>query len=95
MAGAVPPASRRDAAAVAKATLGGAVAVAERLPDALGAEPCSRRARDAFAQAFEMTAAICAAVAVATAVVALVMLRRVPTGESPERDVPLESEGAA
>jgi len=42
-----------------------------------------------------MTAAICAGVAIATAVVAMVLLRQVPTGESPAHDVPLESEGAA
>jgi MFS transporter, DHA2 family, multidrug resistance protein len=90
----VPPGIRSDAAAVAKATLGGAVAVAAGLPDGLRT-PLLDAARDAFAQAFEMAAGICAAIAVATAIVALVMLRRVPTGESLERDAPLEPQGAA
>ena len=90
----VPPGIPSDAAAVAQATLGGAVAVAARLPDGLST-PLLDTARAAFAQAFEMTAGICAAVAVATAVVAVVMLRQMPTGESPERDVPLAPEGAA
>jgi DHA2 family multidrug resistance protein-like MFS transporter len=70
------------------------VAEAARLPDALRAALLDT-ARAAFTQAFEMTATICAAVAVTTAVVALVLLRKVPTGESPARDVPLEPEGAA
>jgi DHA2 family multidrug resistance protein-like MFS transporter len=82
------------AAAVAKATLGGAVAEASRLPQDVGA-PLLDTARAAFGHAFEMTAAICAVVAIATAVVAMVLLRQVPTGEAPASDVPLESEGAA
>jgi DHA2 family multidrug resistance protein-like MFS transporter len=94
MAAGVPQGVASDAAAVAKATLGGAVAVAAQLPDGLSA-PLLDTARAAFAQAFEMAAGICAAVSVATAAVALVMLRRVPTGEAPQRAAPLEPEGAA
>jgi len=70
------------------------VAEAARLPGALGAALLDS-SRAAFAQAFEMAAGICAAISIATAVVALVMLRRVPAGESPKSAVPLEPEGAA
>jgi len=94
MAAGVPPGVPSGAAAVAKATLGGAVAEAARLPEDVSA-PLLDTARAAFGHAFEMTAAICAGVAIATAVVAMVLLRQVPTGESPAHDVPLESEGAA
>jgi DHA2 family multidrug resistance protein-like MFS transporter len=93
MAAGVPRGVPSDAALVAKATLGGAVAEAARLPDALSAALLDS-SRAAFAQAFEMAAGICAAIALATAVVALVLLRRVPTGESPQRAIPLEPEGA-
>jgi len=94
MTAGVPSGVPSGAAAVAKATLGGAVAEAARLPEDVRA-PLLDTARAAFGHAFEMTAAICAVVAIATAVVAMVLLRHVPTGESPARDLPLESEGAA
>jgi DHA2 family multidrug resistance protein-like MFS transporter len=93
MATGVPHGVPSDAAAVAKATLGGAVAEAGRLPDALRATLLDS-SRAAFARSFEMTAAICAVVAIATAVVAMVMLRRVPTGSQPEGRARLEPAGA-
>ena len=93
MASAVPAGVSSADAAVAKATLGGAVSVAAGLPDSLRAA-LLETSRGAFAHAFEMAAGICAAVSVATAVVALVMLRRVPTAASPA-SAPLETEGAA
>jgi DHA2 family multidrug resistance protein-like MFS transporter len=73
----VPDGVPSQAAEVAKSTLGGAVAVASRLPDATGAALLDT-ARAAFTQSFEMAAGICAAVAVVTAVVAVIMLRSVP-----------------
>jgi DHA2 family multidrug resistance protein-like MFS transporter len=82
MAIGVPPGVPSSDAAVAKATLGGALSVAAGLPAGLGA-PLLETSRAAFAQAFAMVAGICAAVSVATAVVALVLLRRVPTGAAP------------
>jgi len=94
MATGVPAGVPSGAAAVAKATLGGAVAEAARLPADVRA-PLLDTARAAFGHAFEMTAVICAVVAIATAIVAMVLLRPVPTGEAPARDVSLESEGAA
>jgi len=51
------------------------VAVAERLPDPLGTELLAT-ARQAFTQCFQLTAAICVAVMIATAIVATILLRR-------------------
>jgi DHA2 family multidrug resistance protein-like MFS transporter len=67
----VPPA----AAAVARDTLGGAVAVAGTLPAPLGADVLAI-ARGAFTHALELTGAICALVVVVTAVLTLLILRR-------------------
>jgi len=68
-----------EAAQAARDTLGGALAVAERLPDQLAADLLAT-AREAFAQSFELTAAICVAVVIATAIVAAILLRRVRGG---------------
>jgi DHA2 family multidrug resistance protein-like MFS transporter len=73
--GGVPP----DAAAAARATLGGAAAVAGRLPGQVGAELLSA-AREAFGGAFELTAAINAGLAITTAILTAVLLRRAPGG---------------
>jgi len=69
----VPP----EAAEAARATLGAAVAVAGRLPGQAGAELLAA-ARGAFAQSLDLTAAICAVVAIGIAVLAAVLLRHVP-----------------
>ncbi|TAH35520.1 MAG: MFS transporter [Planctomycetota bacterium] len=68
---AVPP----EAAHAARDTLGGALVAAGQLPDELGAELLGT-ARAAFARSLGLTAAICAAVALATAVAVLAVLRR-------------------
>src|SRR6266851_5296627 len=60
MADGVPVGVPPEAREVAKATLGGALAVAAQLPDHLGVELLST-AREAFARAFALTAAISAA----------------------------------
>src|SRR5262249_60769171 len=73
----------REAAEAARDTLGGAVAVAKWLPDPLGAALLIT-AREAFAQAVELTAAMSAVILVALAVVAAVVLRRVGAGAAPE-----------
>ena len=72
----VPAGLPPEAASAARATLGGAAAVAGRLPDAVGAE-LLQAARQAFAQAFEMAAVINTALAIATAILAAVLLRGV------------------
>jgi MFS transporter, DHA2 family, multidrug resistance protein len=66
-----------DAFEAARATLGGAVAVSERLPEPAGAELLAV-ARGAFTRSFEVTAVTCAVVALAIAVLAVLLLRRVP-----------------
>ena len=75
MAAGVPPGVPPDASEIARATLGGALAVAEQLPGPLGAELLSA-ARDAFVRSFTLTAAISAGVALLMAPVAAIMLRR-------------------
>jgi DHA2 family multidrug resistance protein-like MFS transporter len=71
----VPP----DAAEAARATLGGAAAIAAKLPDQAGAE-LLRAAREAFTRAFELTSAINGALAIGTAILAAILLRRVRGG---------------
>ncbi len=75
MAQRVPVAVPAEAAEMAKATLGGAVAAARRLPGDLGVE-LLQTAREAFSQGFALTAAIGAAIALGMAVVAAMLLRR-------------------
>jgi DHA2 family multidrug resistance protein-like MFS transporter len=79
MAGAVPAGVPRVAAESARSTLGGAMAEAGRLPDAVGGELVST-AREAFLHSMEFSAAICAVIAVATAILVAVMLRGVQVG---------------
>jgi DHA2 family multidrug resistance protein-like MFS transporter len=78
-----------EAAEAARGTLGGALAVAERLPHQLSAELLGT-ARDAFTQAFELVAAVCAAVSLITAILAVVVLRGGRTGTQSEADPALE-----
>jgi MFS family permease len=73
--GAMPAGVPREAADAALATLGGAVAVAQRLPHDVGAE-LLEVVRAAFTRAFETTAAINGALSIATAILAAVLLRR-------------------
>jgi MFS transporter, DHA2 family, multidrug resistance protein len=73
----IPEEARRAAAE----TLGGAAAAAERLPHALGRELLAA-AQQAFVHAFELTAAICAVTAAATAVLAVLLLRRIRVGNA-------------
>jgi DHA2 family multidrug resistance protein-like MFS transporter len=79
MADAVPRNVPVEAAEAARGTLGGALATAEQLPPALGAELASA-ARDAFSEGLELTASIAAMVALATAVMAAIVLRRARAG---------------
>lgn len=83
MADALPaavPAATREAA---EGTLGGAVAVAAQLPAQLGAYLLGT-ARAAFVQGLELTAALCAAVALVTAVVVGLLLRHARPGAERE-----------
>ncbi len=74
MVGAVPAGVAPVRAEAAQSTLGGALAVAERLPGPVGVELLAR-ARDAFVQGVEMIAAVSAAVLVVTAIGAVIALR--------------------
>ena len=65
------------AAEAARATLGGAVAVAEQLPEQLRGQFLGT-ARAAFASAFQLTAFISAALALVLVPVAAILLRRTP-----------------
>ena len=80
MAGAVPPGVPGGAAEAARNTLGGAVAEAGKLPGVVGAELVGS-ARDAFMQSMELSAAICALIAVGTAILVAVLLRGVRVGQ--------------
>jgi DHA2 family multidrug resistance protein-like MFS transporter len=82
-----------EAAATARDTLGGAVAVSQQLPEPLGAALLSA-AGDAFVRGLELTAAISAVIAAGMAVLAAILLRHVganaaPAGEGePEHSAP-------
>jgi DHA2 family multidrug resistance protein-like MFS transporter len=72
-----------EAAATARDTLGGAVAVARELPGELGAAVIAV-ARDAFVQGMQVVSTISAVLAVGVAILAVVMLRNVGSGEDRE-----------
>jgi DHA2 family multidrug resistance protein-like MFS transporter len=74
MADGVPAGVPDQAAAVARDTLGGAVATAGQLPDQLGAA-LLEAAREAFTQGLHLAAAVSAAASLAFAVLVVVLLR--------------------
>jgi DHA2 family multidrug resistance protein-like MFS transporter len=78
-----------QAADIARNTLGAAVDVAGQLPDPLGSTLLNI-ARDAFVQGMHLTAAISTAVAIGAAIMAVILLRRVPARSElehqPERE---------
>jgi DHA2 family multidrug resistance protein-like MFS transporter len=78
MAEAMPNGVPSDVREIARGTLGGATAVAEQLPGQLGAVLLGT-ARDAFTQAFVMTAVVNALLMLITALAATLMLRRAPS----------------
>jgi MFS transporter, DHA2 family, multidrug resistance protein len=85
MSESVPAAVPGEAADTARDTLGGAVTEAAALPAPLGAE-LLEAAREAFTQGLQVAALTSAAVAAVTAVLAVVLLRRVDgaSAEQPE-----------
>jgi DHA2 family multidrug resistance protein-like MFS transporter len=78
MADGVPAGVPIGAAEAARSTLGGALAEAGRLPGAVGTD-LLMTARESFVEALQLSAGICAAISVATAVMIVLMLRRVRT----------------
>ncbi len=91
MADALPDGLPSDAAAIAKDTLAGAIAVAEQLPHEAGAALLDV-ARAAFTQSLVLTSAVCAAISILAGVIAVVLLRRVTSRIEPE---PRPATGAA
>ena len=91
---AVPKGLPPEALEAARSTLGGAVAVAGQLPAQVGTQLLGS-AREAFIQAFQLTAAISAMVSLVTAVGVMVLLRRVRAGrrldEQPSLEHPVQA----
>jgi MFS transporter, DHA2 family, multidrug resistance protein len=88
MADAVPAAVPTQVAEALRSTLGGALAEAGRLPDTLR-DGLLGTARQAFVESMQLAALVSAAIAVATAVMVIILLRRVRAG--PE-SAPMEAE---
>jgi MFS transporter, DHA2 family, multidrug resistance protein len=82
-----------EASASAQDTLGGAVAVAGTLPDALGAALLDS-ARDAFIQGMQLTASIGAVVMAGTAILAVILLRQAHPTSAAEAEMEPEPERA-
>jgi MFS transporter, DHA2 family, multidrug resistance protein len=80
---ALPAELPRDSAATASDTLGGAVEVADRLPQALATE-LLEPARDAFTQGLQVAATLSGVLVVAAAVMVGVLLRRGDEAEASE-----------
>jgi DHA2 family multidrug resistance protein-like MFS transporter len=80
---AVPGNVSPEAMEAARSTLGGALAAAEQLPHTPGAELLGT-AREAFTQAFQLTAALSAAIVLITALLATALLRRIRVGSQLE-----------
>jgi len=82
MTGTVPAGIPPEAAEAARDTLGGAVAVSDRLPDQAGTELLNA-AREAFTQALQLTAITSAVLVAGTAVLVAVLLRQAGAGSEP------------
>jgi MFS transporter, DHA2 family, multidrug resistance protein len=84
MASAVLAGMPRSVADAARDTLGGALAAARQLPGETGMTLVAI-ATDAFTRAFEIAVVICAVVALAAAMLAVILLRGVGNGDEHER----------
>ena len=91
IADALPAGVPADATIVTRDTLGGAVAVAGQLPAQFGAAVLDV-ARDAFVQGMQVATTISAVIAVGVAILAVVMLRNVGSGEEREAATDAEAE---
>ncbi len=78
MADAIPAAVPVPVAEAIRSTLGGALAEAGRLPDAIR-DGLLGTARQAFVESMQLAALVCAAIAIGTAVMVVILLRRVRT----------------
>src|SRR6185369_4873559 len=93
MAHALPRGLDTEAAASARDTIGGALAVAERLSDPLRLE-LAGVARHAFTQAMDWVLIASATTALTTAIVAAVVLRKVDAGVASDPATKLDDEAA-
>jgi len=93
VADAVPADAPPEMAEAAHNTLGGAVAAAGQLPDRVGAE-LLETAREAFTHGLHLTAITSAALALGMAILAVALLRHVPTGSELEDQADMEPAGA-
>jgi MFS transporter, DHA2 family, multidrug resistance protein len=93
MADALPSGLASDQAAEAEDTLGGAVEVVEGLGGERGTN-LLEAAQEAFTQGMQVAAIAGAAVAVGTAILAAVFLRRTGTGPTPEPELAADPEVA-
>jgi DHA2 family multidrug resistance protein-like MFS transporter len=82
VADSLPSGIPAQAAAVARDTLGGAIAIAQELPEALGGAVAAA-AQTAFVDAIHLVAAVAAVGALVTAIAAALALRRVPARSEP------------
>jgi DHA2 family multidrug resistance protein-like MFS transporter len=80
----IPAGVPAEEAATARDTIGGAVAVGERLPESLASELLDAAA-EAFTVGFQAAALASAVLAAATAVLTAIVLRRVGNGSEAER----------
>jgi DHA2 family multidrug resistance protein-like MFS transporter len=80
LAGAAAPGLPASATRAAQDTLGGAIAVADRLPGQVGAD-LALAARQSFGSALHVVFAICAALTLTAAIAAVVMLRDLELAE--------------
>jgi DHA2 family multidrug resistance protein-like MFS transporter len=90
----LPPGIPAEAVDAARDTLGGALAVAQALPEALGA-PLVAAAQVAFIDAIHFVAAVSAAGAVVTAIAAAAALRSVSARSEPATEADVAPTGAA
>jgi DHA2 family multidrug resistance protein-like MFS transporter len=91
----LPAGLSAEATAVARDTLGAAVALAETLPQELS-QPLLEVSREAFVRGVHVVAAIAAVVAIGAALLVLVALRREPArGEAPAELTHGEASGGA
>jgi DHA2 family multidrug resistance protein-like MFS transporter len=93
VADAVPADAPPETAEAAHNTLGGAVAAAGQLPDRVGAD-LLETAREAFTHGLHLTAITSAALALGMAILAVALLRHVPTGSELEDQADMEPAGA-
>jgi DHA2 family multidrug resistance protein-like MFS transporter len=91
---AVPDGVPQAAAEAARDTLGGALSVANQLPDRLGAELVDS-AHAAFTQGLHLTATVGAVVALGVAILVAILLRDVRSGSESEEHPDVEPIGAA